>query len=65
VTDDGARSPLSIYATRAEGWIAAAQKRAAAGFDHFPRCRTCHRPMICGQEASNGGRHYTCTEGAS
>jgi hypothetical protein len=42
------------------GLMAAAEKRAAVGFDHFPRCRVCSAPMVCGQETSNRGAHFVC-----
>lgn len=50
------------FPQKAQGWIAAAAKRAEAGYAHFPACRICHRPMLCGQEYSNRGAHYVCTE---
>lgn len=42
------------------GLAAAAQKRAEALVVVSPKCRVCGRPMVVGQEKSNGGAHFAC-----
>jgi hypothetical protein len=38
------------------------EQRAATLAVDYPACRVCGKPMVAGQERSNRGAHFTCTE---
>lgn len=49
------------YIGRAKGaTLIALSEQRAARIAEFPPCQVCHKPMVCGQETSNRGAHFTC-----
>ena len=63
MTADGLKYVAAKRRGAVDALIAEGEARAAQALEDGVPCKTCGRLMLCGQERSNLGHHYTCTEG--